>query len=122
MIFSKATRLSSTARQDFNSGMVTNLVSTDTQRIDALIGSYSIYDNYWTFDCNSWTCCYCWSCCIDILASSTKITNGSIAASAQNGTDSRAKLIQEIIAGIMVLKFCTWERSFYAKVNEKKSN
>lgn len=33
-------------------------------------------------------------------------------------TDSRVKLIQEIIAGIMVLKFFTWERSFYARVNE----
>jgi hypothetical protein len=34
-------------------------------------------------------------------------------------TDSRAKLIQEIIAGIMVLQFFTWERSFYAKVMKR---
>lgn len=37
-IFRKATRLSTSERQHFNSGMVTNLVSSDAGRIEAFIG------------------------------------------------------------------------------------
>jgi ATP-binding cassette, subfamily C (CFTR/MRP), member 1 len=128
-IFRKSTRLSAAARREFNSGKVTNLVSTDVQRIESFTGFGHVI----------------WTAPIQFLIITTLlIINLGPAALAGIGvliallpiqrtmmlrlqalrkqvapvTDSRVKLIQEIISGIRVIKFFTWELPFLKQVED----
>jgi ABC-type multidrug transport system fused ATPase/permease subunit len=128
-IFRKATRLSTSSRQEYNSGMVTNLVSTDTQRIEAFIGFGHVI---WTAPIQFFIIigllisllgpsALAGVALLIILLPLQKAVMGKLETLRKTVapiTDSRVKMIQEIIAGIRVIKFFTWEVPFSKQVSE----
>ncbi|SPQ98048.1 unnamed protein product (mitochondrion) [Plasmodiophora brassicae] len=124
-IYEKSLRLSSSARQQFSSGQAVNMVSTDTTRIEMLSGYLH----------------YTWSGLFQIVLilalllttlgwpSLVGVGLLLVALPVQAGvmrylsklrketsgiTDRRVKLMQEILNGIRVIKFYSWEPSFLA--------
>ncbi|KAI8900330.1 P-loop containing nucleoside triphosphate hydrolase protein [Globomyces pollinis-pini] len=127
LIFRKSTKLSAAARQNFNSGKVTNLVSTDTARIEQFINMGHVL----------WTAPIQFSIIttllilllgpaalagivlLIVLMPLQKVLMGKLQAVRKEiapVSDSRVKLIQEIISGIRVIKFFTWEDPFVKQV------
>ncbi|KAJ3080477.1 hypothetical protein HK102_003018 [Quaeritorhiza haematococci] len=130
IIYRKSLKLSAATRaQDFNAGKVMNVVSTDCQRVEMFIMFMHII----------------WTAPLQILMiTGFLIAQLGPAAIAGVGllflltplqgtlwrqlatirkiiapiTDSRVKLMQEILQGIRVIKFFTWEDSFLKKIEE----
>ncbi|KAJ3320400.1 hypothetical protein HDV06_005323 [Boothiomyces sp. JEL0866] len=129
VIFKKSTRISALARQNYNSGKVTNIISTDVGRIE---GFFLMINSSWTAPIQI------------IFISAFLLTLLGPAALAGIGllvvlgplqktlmqklrairktsapiTDSRVKLTQEILEGIRVIKYFTWELPFKKEVEK----
>ncbi|KAJ3271229.1 hypothetical protein HDV01_006962 [Terramyces sp. JEL0728] len=133
LIFRKSARLSSSSRQSFNSGKVTNLVSTDCNRIEMFTGMCHVL----------WTSPVQMVIIIGILVSmigpaafagvgllavlgpiqrQMMMKIQGIRKKVAPVTDSRVKLTQEIISGIRVIKFFTWEDPFSQVIEETRNN
>ncbi|KAL2915615.1 hypothetical protein HK105_204800 [Polyrhizophydium stewartii] len=128
-IYRKSMRLSPAARQNFSSGKITNLVSTDTQRFEFLI----LYLNLiWTSPVQiviivallisqlGWPA---------LVGAVITIAMGpvqkvlfrvlsKIREEVAPTTDMRVRLTQEGLQGIRVLKFFTWEKPFLQKIED----
>ncbi|CAG8440521.1 10797_t:CDS:10 [Scutellospora calospora] len=128
-IYQKALVISGKARSLFTAGKITNLMSTDTTRIDFACGYFHIL----------------WAAPIQIcIALSLLILNigpsalagfallvvvsplqgkfvsllASTRVKAAGITDERVKLTQEVLLGIRVIKYYAWEDSFWDSLNK----
>ncbi|KAF9169153.1 hypothetical protein BGX21_010914 [Mortierella sp. AD011] len=131
-IYRKGLVLSSKAKQDFSTGKITNLMSTDTARLDLLAGYFHIL----------------WSAPLMILLIlilllvnlgptalvgfffltlfgpiQAKIVQilSTIRRKSTLITDTRVKLTQEILQGMRVIKFYGWEDAFLKKLEDLRT-
>ncbi|KAI8804246.1 P-loop containing nucleoside triphosphate hydrolase protein [Cladochytrium replicatum] len=129
VVYRKSLRLSGAARQDFNAGKVMNVVSTDTSRIEQFL----------------WFVHIMWTAPIQIIVITVfLIINLGPAALAGIAlllvitplqgvlfkqlmgirkivapiTDSRVRLISEVLSGIRVIKYFAWEAFFRDRVED----
>lgn len=126
-IYRKGLLLSSKAKQDFSTGKVTNLMSTDTTRLDFLAGYFHIL----------WTAPLMILLILVLLLVNMGPTAlvgfvfltlfGPIQARIVSAlsvirrkstliTDARVKLTQEVLQGMRVIKFYGWEEAFLGKL------
>ncbi|KAJ3273542.1 hypothetical protein HDV01_004309 [Terramyces sp. JEL0728] len=129
VIFKKSTRISALARQNYNSGKVTNIISTDVGRIE----------NFFLMINASWTApiqitfistfllillgpaALAGIGLLIILGPLQKTLMQKLRTIRKNSapiTDSRVKLTQEILEGIRVIKYFTWELPFKKEVEK----
>ncbi|KAJ3255913.1 hypothetical protein HK103_005829 [Boothiomyces macroporosus] len=129
VIFKKSTRISALARQNYNSGKVTNIISTDVGRIE----------NFFLMINSSWTApiqiIFISSFLLTLLGPAALAGIGllvilgplqktlmqklrTIRKTSAPITDSRVKLTQEILEGIRVIKYFTWELPFKKEVEK----
>ncbi len=142
-IYSRSLRLTSRARSTLTNGKLVNHISTDVSRIDFCAGFFHMVrtsqPHELFFDClpQSWTAPIQMLICLILL-----IINLGPSALAGFGffvlvtplqtqamkqlfafrkksmfwTDKRAKLLQELLGGIKVIKFFAWENSILARI------
>ncbi|GJJ74211.1 ATP-binding cassette, subfamily C (CFTR/MRP), member 1 [Entomortierella parvispora] len=131
-IYRKGLVLSSKAKQDFTTGKITNLMSTDTARLDFLAGYFHIL----------------WSAPLMVLIILILlivnmgpsalvgfvflVAFGPIQARIVRAlsvirrkstliTDARVKLTQEVLQGMRVIKFYGWEDAFLGKLEDLRT-
>lgn len=123
MIFEKATRLSAKSRLSFSSGKVTTLISTDVIRIENFLQTVN---QIWLAPLQIVLILFLLIFTIGpsalvgvgillFTAPFTKILMGQLRAirvKVAPLTDERIKIIQEVLQGIRVIKFFTWEKPF----------
>jgi ATP-binding cassette, subfamily C (CFTR/MRP), member 1 len=131
-IFKKSTRLSSAARQEFNSGKVTNIMTTDVSRIEGFI---VMANTAWTAPIQILVITIL--LCL-LLGPSALVGIGLLVISGPFQkrlmktlqtirktvapiTDSRVKFTQEVIEGIRILKYFTWETPFKDQIQSLRS-
>ncbi|KAI9355946.1 P-loop containing nucleoside triphosphate hydrolase protein [Zopfochytrium polystomum] len=116
VIYRKSLRLSSGARQEFNSGRVVNMVATDTNRIELFVSFAHII----------------WTAPIQILIIVAFLisqigwaaigmlfkTLSQIRRTVAPLTDRRVKLTTEVLSGIRVIKFFAWENPFLTMIED----
>ncbi|KAI8617195.1 P-loop containing nucleoside triphosphate hydrolase protein [Chytriomyces sp. MP71] len=135
VIYRKSLKLSSSARQEFSAGNVTNLISTDCNRVEMFIN----FANYiWTIPLSlainiafliislGWPViagigllilsgplqAYLFSLIMKIRAIMAPITGKLFLYS------YRVNLTTEVLSGVRVIKFFAWEGAFFDKVND----
>ncbi|KAI8827837.1 P-loop containing nucleoside triphosphate hydrolase protein [Chytriomyces cf. hyalinus JEL632] len=132
VIYRKSLRLSSSARQEFTSGSVINLVSTDTNRVEQFINMANF----------TWTIPVSLTINIVFLVTSLGwpalagigllVASGplqaylfslimKIRAVMAPITGKRVNLTTEVLSGVRVIKFFAWENAFFQKVSEIRS-
>ncbi|KAF9163643.1 hypothetical protein DFQ26_002301 [Actinomortierella ambigua] len=131
-IYRKGLVLSNKAKQDFSTGKITNIMSTDTTRLDLIAGYFHIL----------------WTAPIMVLTTLILLLiNLGPSALAGVGlllifgplqarvvmflsiirrkstliTDARVKLTQEVLQGIRVIKFYGWEDAFLKKLDDLRT-
>ncbi|KAL5035647.1 hypothetical protein RTP6_003309 [Batrachochytrium dendrobatidis] len=129
MIYRKSMRLTSAARQDFNSGKVTNIVSTDVARIETFLG---MMHSMWTAPVQIIVITiflisqlgYAALVGVAILVvlgpmqgKIYRILN-NIRREVAPLADKRVKTTQEVFQGIRVIKFFNWEKPFLKQIQE----
>eukprot|EP00842_Homolaphlyctis_polyrhiza_P001831 jgi/Hompol1/2649/HPOL_006098-RA len=131
-VYRKAMRLSAAARQEFGSGKVTNIVSTDAQRFERLLTSIH---QIWTAPLRFVVITALLMTQLGpvallgivMLVMLTPLQNfvwkqlSIIRDEVAPLTDSRVKLTQEVFQGIRVIKFFNWETPFLRKIEEIRS-
>ncbi|CAI2164333.1 9655_t:CDS:10 [Funneliformis geosporum] len=127
-IYRKAMVLSGKARNAFTTGKITNLMSTDTTRLDFVSGYFHVL---WAAPIQL---CIALGILIKYLGPSAlagfgflfimtpfqgKVmrTLGKTRSKAAKITDERVKITQEVLQGIRVIKYYAWEESFLETLN-----
>ncbi|KAG0075872.1 hypothetical protein BGZ92_002684, partial [Podila epicladia] len=131
-IYRKGLLLSAKAKQDFSTGKITNLMSTDTTRLDFLAGFFHIL----------WTAPLMILLILVLLIVNMGPTAlvgfvflvlfGPIQARIVAAlsvirrkstliTDARVKLTQEVLQGMRVIKFYGWEEAFLSKLEDLRN-
>ncbi|KAG0299227.1 hypothetical protein BGZ98_010242 [Dissophora globulifera] len=131
-IYRKGLVLSSKAKQDFSTGKITNLMSTDTARLDLITGYWHIL----------WTAPLMILLILILLIVNLGPTalvgfvflvafgpiQGMIVRSlsvirrkSTLITDARVKLTQEVLQGMRVIKFYGWEDAFLGKLEDLRN-
>ncbi|KAH6588650.1 hypothetical protein BASA50_010612 [Batrachochytrium salamandrivorans] len=127
MIYRKSMRLSSASRQDFSSGKVTNIVSTDAARIETFLG---LMHTMWTAPVQvliitaflisqlgySAVIGVCLIVALGPLQGRIFHILTAVRREVAPLSDKRVKVTQEVLQGIRVLKFFTWERPFLEQI------
>ncbi|KAL2915593.1 hypothetical protein HK105_204778 [Polyrhizophydium stewartii] len=129
MIFRKSMRLSAAARQEFSSGKVTNMVSTDAQRMEIFM---TVVHFAWTGPTQAllivsflisqlgWPALVGLTLLIVMGPIQDRLWRimARIRAEVAPLTDKRVRLTQEGIQGIRVLKFFAWEKPFLQQIED----
>ncbi|KAI9463347.1 ABC transporter [Lactarius psammicola] len=126
-IYSRSLRLSTSARARLSNGRLINHISTDVSRIDFCCGFFHM----------SWTALIQLGVCLGLLLSNLgpsalagfavfviitpiqgKIVKSlsRIRRKAMEWTDKRAKLLQELLGGMKLIKFFAWEAPFLKRI------
>ncbi|KAF9453430.1 ABC transporter [Macrolepiota fuliginosa MF-IS2] len=126
-IYSRSLRLTSRARSSLTNGKLVNHISTDVSRIDFCAGFFHM----------SWTAPIQMTICLILLLINlgpsalagfgffvlmtplqTQVMRRLFAVRKKSmfWTDKRAKLLQELLGGMKIIKFFAWENSFLARV------
>ncbi|KAJ3146316.1 hypothetical protein HDU89_006302 [Geranomyces variabilis] len=128
-IYRKSLRLSPLARQDYNAGKVMTILATDTARVESFV---TLIHLLWTaplFICGV-TAMLITQLGPSALAGIFLLVlitplNGKMMRSVgmlrrvvAPLTDSRVKLIQEILSGVRIIKYFAWEKPFIKKVED----
>ena len=126
-IYSRSLRLTTSARASLSNGRLVNHISTDVSRIDFCCGSFHM----------SWTAPVQLGICLGLLLSN--LGPSALAGFAvfiiltpiqgkimkylfrtrrktMEWTDKRAKLLQELLGGMKLIKFFAWEAPFLERV------
>ncbi|KAM4521267.1 multidrug resistance-associated protein 1-like, partial [Odontesthes bonariensis] len=128
LVYRKSLVMSSAARQQCNVGEIINLVSADTQK---LMDFVVYFNSVWIAPIEMALCFYfLWQLLgPPALAGTATVLlifplNGFIAKVRSKlqevqmtFTDSRIKLMNEILGGVKILKFYSWEEAFLRRVN-----
>ncbi|KAF8434986.1 hypothetical protein L210DRAFT_3551531 [Boletus edulis BED1] len=112
-IYSRALSLSSRARVQKTKGRLVNNTSTDVSRIDFCLGYFHV----------SWTAPIQPTFCLVLLLINlgpSALAGFALLVSIKSmaWTDKRSKLLQEILSGIRVIKFFSWEIPFSKRISE----
>lgn len=127
LLYGKALRLSAKARQSFSTGQIVNLMSTDAGRMEMAV-SYVHY--IWSgpfqiivilallFRLLGWIAFVGFVFLLVGIPIQSRITTRLSRYRKETAatTDKRVRLMQEIIQGIRVIKFYSWEVSFLGKL------
>ncbi|KAF9124551.1 hypothetical protein BGW39_008121 [Mortierella sp. 14UC] len=127
LVFRKATTLSAKSHLRYPDGSIINLVSTDVSRIDSAMMPFSILFSGPIFILTTMSILVYWMGPAALLgAVILMLLNpiqawgaakmGPVRKKASQFADSRIKLSSEILQGVKVIKFFTWENSFLAKL------
>src|SRR6266702_5153753 len=132
-IYSRSLRLTTGARARFSNGRLVNHISTDVSRIDFCCGFFHL----------SWTAPIQLGICLGLLISNLgpsalagfavfiiitpiqgKIMKSlfRIRRKTMGWTDKRAKLLQELLGGMKLIKFFAWEAPFLERVAEYRKH
>ncbi|KAI8599078.1 P-loop containing nucleoside triphosphate hydrolase protein [Dissophora ornata] len=133
LVFRKATKLSSRAHLTYPDGAIVNLMSTDASRIDTamlsmlLVVSVPIYTIIIVgLLIHLMGPSALVGAAILVLANPTQAwamsTLAPIRKRCSQFTDNRIRLTQEILQGIKVIKFFSWEPQFLQKLTEIRNN
>ncbi|KAF9430749.1 hypothetical protein BGZ76_000723 [Entomortierella beljakovae] len=133
LVFRKATKLSSRAHLIYPDGAIVNLMSTDASRIDTAMLTMLLVVSIPIYTCvvvglliNLMGPSALLGAAILVLANPIQAWAmsrlGPIRKKASQFTDSRISLTQEILQGIKVIKFFSWESQFLAKLSEIRKN
>uniref|UniRef100_A0AAQ5Y5P3 ABC-type glutathione-S-conjugate transporter n=1 Tax=Amphiprion ocellaris TaxID=80972 RepID=A0AAQ5Y5P3_AMPOC len=127
LVYRKSLLMSSAARQQGTLGEIINLISADTQK---LMDFVVYFNSVWIAPIEIALCFYfLWQLLgLPALAGITAVVlifplNGIIAKIRSKlqvqmkFTDSRIKLMNEILGGVKILKFYSWEEAFLPRVN-----
>ncbi|KAI9326765.1 P-loop containing nucleoside triphosphate hydrolase protein [Zopfochytrium polystomum] len=128
-IYRKSLRLSSGARQEFNSGRVVNMVSTDANRIESFL---TVAHILWTGPIQGLVVVAFlvsqigWAAVagMSLLVFSTPVTSAlyrmlsKVRRSIAPLTDKRVKLTTEALTGIRAIKYFAWEAPFLQRIEE----
>ncbi|KAG0220544.1 P-loop containing nucleoside triphosphate hydrolase protein [Mortierella sp. GBAus27b] len=131
-IYRKGLVLSSKAKQDFSTGKVTNLMSTDSSRIEFLIGYFHVI---WTAPVMillvlilliinlgpSALVGFLFLSIVGPLQGKLVQALSVIRRKSTLITDARVKLTQEVLQGIRVIKFYGWEEAFLNKLEDLRN-
>jgi ATP-binding cassette subfamily C (CFTR/MRP) protein 1 len=152
-LYKKALRLSSSARQEFPPGKITNMISSDAQRIEmfitlihtiwtaplqiVLITVFLILELRYVYHDKCAVCprlekqlmpqSYGAAIGVGLLLLLTPLQAylwrilSTIRKEGAVVTDSRIKTTQEVLTGIRVIKFFTWENPFLQKIEELRT-
>ncbi|KAI9333150.1 P-loop containing nucleoside triphosphate hydrolase protein [Zopfochytrium polystomum] len=128
-IYRKSLRLSSGARQEFNSGRVVNMVSTDANRIESFL---TVAHILWTGPIQGLVVVAFlvsqigWAAVagMSLLVFSTPVTSAlyrmlsKVRRSIAPLTDKRVKLTTEALTGIRAIKYFAWEAPFLQRIED----
>ncbi|KAJ3073805.1 Multidrug resistance-associated protein 1 [Podochytrium sp. JEL0797] len=128
VVYRKSLRLSGAARQEFNAGRITNIISTDLVRLDLfmvffhLAWSYSLQTIYvialllWVLGISSLAGI---SLLLATLPLQYFVIRALVKLRKQNATmtDQRVRLTSETLSSIRIIKFFAWESSFLDRVS-----
>ncbi|KAF9566632.1 hypothetical protein EC968_003681 [Mortierella alpina] len=131
-IYRKGLVLSSKAKQDFSTGKITNLMSTDTARLDFLAGFFHVL---WTAPLMiilililllvnmGWTALIGFVFLVMFGPIQARIVQALSVIRRKSTliTDARVKLTQEVLQGVRVIKFYGWEEAFLRKLEDLRS-
>ncbi|KAF9961648.1 hypothetical protein BGZ70_008234 [Mortierella alpina] len=131
-IYRKGLVLSSKAKQDFSTGKITNLMSTDTARLDFLAGFFHIL---WTAPLMilmililllvnmGWTALIGFVFLVMFGPIQARIVQALSVIRRKSTliTDARVKLTQEVLQGMRVIKFYGWEEAFLSKLEDLRT-
>ncbi|KAF9938627.1 hypothetical protein BGZ67_010647 [Mortierella alpina] len=131
-IYRKGLVLSSKAKQDFSTGKITNLMSTDTARLDFLAGFFHIL---WTAPLMiilililllvnmGWTALIGFVFLVLFGPIQARIVQALSVIRRKSTliTDARVKLTQEVLQGMRVIKFYGWEEAFLTKLEDLRT-
>lgn len=132
-IYSRSLRLTARARVTLSNGKLVNHISTDVSRIDSCAGYFHM----------AWAAPIQLTICLILLLinlgpsalagfaifflATPLQTYGvkrmfSLRMKSMVWTDKRSKLLQELLSGIRVIKFFSWEVPFLKRVSEYRKN
>ncbi|KAG6381932.1 ABC transporter [Boletus reticuloceps] len=128
-IYSRALSLSPRARVQMTNGRLVNHISTDVSRIDFCLGYFTCLGPHQS---NSLSVSFCsfinlgpsalagFAFLVPAISINTIVANHffSIRIKSMAWTDKRSKLLQEILSGIRVIKFFSWEIPFSKRISE----
>ncbi|KAF9430894.1 hypothetical protein BGZ76_000670 [Entomortierella beljakovae] len=131
-IYRKGLVLSSKAKQDFSTGKITNLMSTDTARLDLLAGYFHIL---WTAPLMiliilillivnlgpSALVGFVFMIMFGPLQGKIVQLLSVVRRKSTVITDARVKLTQEVLQGMRVIKFYGWEDAFLKKLEDLRN-
>ncbi|QRV97503.1 ABC transporter transmembrane region [Ceratobasidium sp. AG-Ba] len=132
-IYSRATQLTSRARSTLTNGKLVNHISTDVSRIDF---ATSFAHMAWTAPVQMVICLIIlllnlgWSalCGFAFFILMTPVQTRvmkylfTVRKKSMVWTDKRAKLLQELLGGMRVLKFFAWENPYLKRIGEFRNN
>lgn len=132
IVYHKSLRLSQTAKQQFSTGEIVNLISVDTLRIVDLINNINTLWSaplqisiglYLVWQQLSYASLAGFSYMLLIIPINIMLTNKirSLQLHLMQRKDERSKLMNEILDGIKVIKLNAWERYFEKKINHLRS-
>ncbi|OTF70067.1 hypothetical protein BLA29_001376 [Euroglyphus maynei] len=132
IVYHKSLRLSHTAKQQFSTGEIVNLISVDTLRIVDLINNINTLWSaplqiciglYLVWLQLSYASLAGFSYMLLIVPVNIMLTNliRSFQLRLMTRKDSRSKLMTEILDGIKVIKLNAWERHFESKINNLRA-
>ncbi|KAJ3287921.1 hypothetical protein HK104_008405 [Borealophlyctis nickersoniae] len=140
VIYRKSLRLSGSARQEFNSGKITNIIATDCMRIDQF---FTFFHLLWTFPiqiitivalllhlvgyttdgieisrATSVSALAGVALLVALIPAQAKAIQKMVQYRKSNATvtDARVKLTQEVLSGIRIVKMFAWEDSFLERI------
>ncbi|KAF9921984.1 hypothetical protein FBU30_007941 [Linnemannia zychae] len=131
-IYRKGLLLSSKAKQEFSTGKVTNLMSTDTTRLDFVAGYFHVI---WTAPLMivlimvlllvnmgpTALVGFVFLCIVGPLQGKIVQALSVIRRKSTLITDARVKLTQEVLQGMRVIKFYGWEDAFLSKLEDLRN-
>ncbi|KAG1781565.1 ABC transporter [Suillus placidus] len=132
-IYSRSLRLTAGARVNLSNGELVNHISTDVSRIDFCLGYFHM----------SWTALIQLTICLvlllinlgpsalagfALLIVATPVQTYaikrlfSLRMKSMAWTDKRSKILQEVLSGMRVIKFFSWEVPFLKRISEYRQN
>ncbi|KAI8612387.1 P-loop containing nucleoside triphosphate hydrolase protein, partial [Chytriomyces sp. MP71] len=129
VVYRKSLRLSGAARQEFNTGRITNLISSDLVRLDVFMAffhlswSYSLITIYvialllWQLGLPALAGI---SILLAMIPLQVYVIRVMVNLRKKNAamTDKRVRLISETLSSIRIIKFFAWEDSFLQRILE----
>ncbi|KAF8332583.1 P-loop containing nucleoside triphosphate hydrolase protein [Cantharellus anzutake] len=132
-IYRRSLRFTTRARSNLPSGKIVNHISTDVSRIDFCCGFFHM----------SWTAPIQLAICLALLLANLGVSSLAgfgffilatpiqtlvmkkllvLRKASMRWTDKRAKLLQELLSTMRVIKFFAWEIPFLERINEYRTN
>ena len=126
-IYSRSLRLTTRARQTLPNGRLVNHISTDVSRIDFCCGFFHMF---WTAPIQIMICLgllignlgpstlagFSFFVVLTPMQSRVMRTLFKTRRKTMQWTDKRAKLLQELLGGMKLIKFFAWEKPFLRRI------